>query len=231
MPEETFPVVELDKVRISTVFEGAPPAEVERQVTIPVEEELDALADIDVMTSTSSEGLSRVVLKLKAGTDVDDFLREARASLDQITELPESAESPELERLKTRFPVISLSLYGDVAAPFSMKIAEDAKRRLQQVPGIANVGIAGDREWEIWVEADPHVLAARQVSLAELTRALRENMQDLPGGSVTAKEGDILLRGLGTAPNVEALGRACAAQQRPKAENSSSRRSRSSREG
>ncbi len=206
LPQETFPVVDLDKVRVTTVFEGAPPAEVERQVTIPIEEELDGLADIDVMTSTSSEGLSRVMLKLKPNTDVDDFLREVRAALDQITELPEKAERPELERLKTRFPVISMSLYGDVAPSYLYGIAENAKRRLQQLPGIANVGIAGDRDWEIWVEADPYVLAARQVSLSELIQALRDNMQDLPGGSVTATEGDILLRGLGTAPNPEALG-------------------------
>jgi multidrug efflux pump subunit AcrB len=69
------------------------------------------------------------------------------------------------------------------------------------------VGIAGDREWELWVEADPRVLAARQVSLSELVRALRDNMQDLPGGSVAGTEGDILLRGIGTAPNIDALAR------------------------
>ena len=206
MPQETFPLVELDKVRVSTVFEGAPPAEIERQVTIPIEEELDGLSDIDVMTSTSSEGLSRVILKLKTGADADDFIREVRASLDQITDFPENAERPELERLKTRFPVISMSLYGDVAPRYLYEIAEDTKRRLQQISGVANVAIAGDREWEIWVEADPRVLAARQVSLAELTQALRDNMQDLPGGSVTATEGDILLRGLNTAPNVDTLG-------------------------
>ena len=206
MPQETFPVVELDKVRITTEFEGAPPAEVERQITIPIEEELDGLADIDVMTSTSGEGLSRVMLKLKAGTDVDDFMREVRAALDQITDLPDAAERSQLERLKTRFPVISLSLYGEVSPAYLYQLANDAKRRLQKVPGVANVGIAGDREWEIWVEVDPNILAARQVTLSDVTQALRNNMQDLPGGLVTASEGDIMLRGLGTAPNVDALG-------------------------
>ena len=153
--------MELDKIRVNTVFEGAPPAEIERQVTIPIEEELDGLADSDVMTSTSSEGLSRVVLKLKTGTDVEDFLREVRASLDQITDFQDNAE-----RLKTRFPVISMNLYGDVAPRYLYEVAEDTRRRLQQIPGIAHVAIAGDREWEIWVEAGPHVLVARQVSLS-----------------------------------------------------------------
>lgn len=205
MPQETFPVVDLDKLRITTVFEGAPPAEVERQVTIPVEEQLDGLADIDVMTSISSEGLSRIELKLKPGADVDDFLQDVRASLDQITDLPEKAERPELKRLKTWFPVISMSLYGDVAPAYLYQVAENAKDRLQQIPGVANVGIAGDRKWEIWVEADPYVLAARKVSLSELIAALRDNLRDLPGGSVSASEGDILLRGLGTAPDADAL--------------------------
>ena len=55
MPQEMFPVVEIDKVRITTEFEGAPPEEVESQVTIPIEEELDLLADIDVVSSESNE--------------------------------------------------------------------------------------------------------------------------------------------------------------------------------
>ncbi|MEW8395713.1 MAG: efflux RND transporter permease subunit, partial [Candidatus Thiodiazotropha sp.] len=58
MPQEMFPAVEQDKVRISTIFEGASPEEMERQVTLPIEQELDGLADIDVVSSTSSEGSS-----------------------------------------------------------------------------------------------------------------------------------------------------------------------------
>ena len=66
MPQEIFPTVDLDRVRISTIYEGAPPAEVERQVTIVIEEEIENLPDIDIITSDSSEGLSKVEIKLKA---------------------------------------------------------------------------------------------------------------------------------------------------------------------
>ena len=94
MPQEMFPVVEIDKVRISTEFEGAPPEEVESQITIPIEDELDALADIDVITSESNEGLSKIVIKLKPDTDVDEFMRDLRATVDAITDLPDEAERP-----------------------------------------------------------------------------------------------------------------------------------------
>ncbi len=206
MPQEMFPVVELDMVRIDTTFKGASPEEVERQVTLPIEEAFDGLADIDVMTSTSSEGLSRVVIKLKSGTNVDQFMRDAQSALDQITDLPEEADEPRLERLETRFPVISMSLYGDVAPGYLVDVADRVKRRLLEVPGVASVGAAGIRDWEIWVEVDPQILAARGVTLGEMTRALQRNLRDLPGGAIKARDGDILLRGQGVRPEPAAIG-------------------------
>ena len=203
MPQEMFPVIELDKVRISTVFEGASPEEVERQVTQPIEDEFDGIADIDEITSTSSEGVSSILIKLKAGADVDDFLREARDVLDRVTDLPELAKKPELARLKTRFPVVSMTLYGAVSTDYLADLADKLKPRLLQIPGVASVSVAGERERELWVIVDPEQLAARGVPLALVTQALRNNLRDLPGGAIKAHEGEVLLRGKGVAPDPE----------------------------
>jgi multidrug efflux pump subunit AcrB len=205
MPQEMFPVVELDAVSINVEFEGASPEEVESQVTIPVEEEFEGMAEIDVMTSTSSEGLSTTMIKLKPGTNVDQYMRDAQTALDQITDLPEEAEEPELVRLKTRFPVISMTLYGDVARGHLYDKADDIKQRMLQIPGVASVGVAGNREWEIWIEVDPYRLAAHAVSLGQVLVAVRGNLRDLPGGSLKAQEGDILLRGRGVPPDPEQI--------------------------
>ena len=204
MPQEMFPVVEIDKVRINTIFEGAPPEEVESQVTIPIEDELDLLADIDVVTSESNEGVSKIVIDLKPDANIDEFVRDLRSTVDAITDLPEESERPTITRLKTRFPVISISIYGDASAGTLVQTAKDIKSRLQQIDGVASVSIAGEREWELWIVVDPFVLSARNVSLAAVTIALRNNLRDLPGGSLKASEGDILLRGKGAAPNIEA---------------------------
>jgi multidrug efflux pump subunit AcrB len=205
MPEEMFPTIELDAVSIRVEFEGASPEEVERQITIPVEEEFDGMAEIDVMSSTSHEGMASVIIKLKSGTDVDQYMRDAQTALDQITDLPEEAEEPELVRLKARFPVISMTLYGDVARGYLYDLADDIKRRMLALPGVAAVGVAGDSDWEIWVEVDPYRLAARNVSLGQVITAIRGNLRDLPGGSLKAQEGDILLRGMGVAPEPESI--------------------------
>ena len=206
MPQEMFPIVNLDLVRIVTEYQGAPPEEIEKQITILIEEEIETLPDVDVVTSESSEGLSKIEVKLKTDTDVDDFLREVRSVVDAIDDFPLQAEIPEISRLKTRFPVISVTLYGSTQLGVLYETAENVRRDLLGISGVASVGIAGDQEWELWVIVDPHEMAARNVSLNEVQIALTENLQDLPGGSLQAAEGDILLRGMGVAPNAEAVG-------------------------
>jgi len=201
MPQEMFPNIELDAVSIEVEFEGASPEEVERQVVIPIEDQFDGMPDIDVMTSSSNEGMATILIKLKPDTDVDQFMRDAQTALDQITDLPDEAEEPELVRMKARFPVISLSLYGDVARGYLNDTAERIKQRMAQIPGVASVGAAGNREWELWVEVNPFVLAAHGVSLGQVLEAVRGNLRDLPGGSLKAHEGDIMLRGKGVAPD------------------------------
>ena len=204
--KKMFPIVDLDLVRITTEYEGAPPEEVEKQITILIEEEIETLPDVDVVTSESSEGLSKIEIKLKTDVDVDDFLREVRSVVDSIDDFPDQSELPEISRLKTRFPVISVTLYGNTDLGVLYETAEDVRRDLLGLPGVASVGIAGDQEWELWVVVDPHQMAARNVTLTEVQNALSQNLQDLPGGSLQAAEGDILLRGMGVAPNVKAVG-------------------------
>lgn len=205
LPQEIFPTLALDMVSITTEFEGASPAEVEQQITLPVEEEFEDGQDIDYITSISREGMSSVFIKLKPGSNVDDFMREARTNVDRISDLPDLAEEPELVRITAKFPVITLTLYGDIAKAELYDMAEDIRRELQLIPGVANIAMAGDRDWEIWVEVDPHELAAMGVPLEMINSALRNNLPDQPGGSIKSTEGDIRLRGKGVSPDPDQI--------------------------
>ncbi len=205
MPQEIFPLIELDIVTVRTDFEGASPEEVEQQITLPLEEEFEDSQDIDYISSSSNEGYSIIVIRLKSGSDVDNFMRDARTILDRVDNLPDLAEEPELHRIRTRFPVITLTLYGELADAELYAIAERARRQMIQVDGVASVGLAGDREWEIWVIVDPHELAALRVPLNQIILALKDNMRDQPGGTIKSSEGDIRLRGKGIAPDPEQM--------------------------
>ena len=198
MPEEMFPVVEKDAIKIITKYDGASPEEVEKQVTIPIEDTLDNLQDIDYYYSKSNEGSSNVTLRLKPEADVDEILRTVRDLTDAIDGFPEEADEPEITRVKTRFPVISVSIYGNTRQSLLFSQAKNIKQKIMQLDGIAGVGIAGNRDDEIWVVIDPSIISAKKISTREIISALKSNVRDLPGGSVKAVEGDILLRGLGS---------------------------------
>ena len=67
--------------------------------------------------------------------------------------------------------------------------------------------MAGERDWELWVIVDPQVMAARKVSLSLVINAFKNNLRDLLGGLLRAAEGDIMLRGIGLAPDVKSIER------------------------
>ena len=205
LPQEVFPVVDLDMVSIKTKFDGASPAEVEEQVTLTIEEEFEDSQDIDFISSTSREGSSSIVIKLKPGADVDNFMRDTRTLLDRINNLPDAAEEPELKRIRTRFPVITLTLFGDLSKAQLYEYSDEARRKIQQIKGVASIGMAGDQDWEIWVEVDPHKLAALNIPLEQINAALKNNLIDQPGGSIKSSEGDIRLRGEGVQPEPEKI--------------------------
>ncbi|MFL2549415.1 MAG: efflux RND transporter permease subunit [Gammaproteobacteria bacterium] len=198
MPEEMFPVVEKDAIKIITKYDGASPEEVEKQVTISIEDTLDNLQDVDFYYSKSSESVSAITLRLKPEADVDELLRTVRDLVDAIDGFPEEADDPEISRVKTRFPVISVSIFGETRQSLLFANAKKMKQKIMQLDGVAGVGIAGNRDDEIWVIINPSVISAKQVSTKEIISALKNNIRDLPGGSVKATEGDILLRGLGS---------------------------------
>ncbi len=205
-PQEIFPVIPMDKIEIATSFEGASPSEVERQVTLSIEEEVNDLPDIKNITSTSREGSSNIRIELLENADVDDMLQRVRDEVQAMDNLPEAADDPLVTRIKSPHPLINVSVYGEVSE-FRLQLqAEELRRQLLTVPGVSEIRFTtGDRDWEMWVQIDPRQLAALGVSLEEVRRALRDNLSDTPGGTIYAQEGDILLRGYG-AKDLEAIG-------------------------
>ena len=205
MPQEMFPVIESDRVSIKTEYEGAPPVEVERQLTILIEDEVGDITEIDELQSVSLEGDSRIYLSLKPNVNVDEVVRDVEIEVDSIQDFPDDVETPRISRIKTNFPVISVSVYGDVSEAELIRGGEIVKQALQKINGVGGVDITGDRDTEVWVIVDPHEIAAMKVSLTEIRNALSANLSDRPGGSLSALEGDIQLRGMSVADNVQAV--------------------------
>ncbi len=194
MPREVFPDFSLGSVVVTTLYPGASPEDVERLVTLPLEDELESLDGLDEMSSTSREGVSTIALKLRAGADARTFLDDVRTAVDRDHGFPAEVEEPEIREVKSEFPAIAVLVYGTASEPELREYAEDLKRRLERVAGVSSVQLTGTREPRIWVEVDPAALERHGLTLEQVGAAVGARSRDLPLGSLSTGGGEVLLR-------------------------------------
>ncbi|MCH7895916.1 MAG: efflux RND transporter permease subunit [candidate division NC10 bacterium] len=208
MPRELFPEFSRQAVQIVTTFLGASPEEMEKLITAPIEEEVAEIDGLDELLSVSQEGRSQILLKFQPDTDMNRALSDVRAALDNVTDLPQEAKEPEVHEVKSIFPVITVSLAGDIDEATLRDMAKDLRDDLRRIPGVSRVRILGTRERQIWVEVDPARLDEYRISLDDVRAAIAAHNRNVPGGTMKTSRGEILIRTLGEAagaPEVERI--------------------------
>src|SRR5437763_6653914 len=157
LPIAAFPELADPQVQVITLFPGHAAEEVERQVTLPVEQEMNGLPGLVRMHSFSLFGLSFVVLTFDAGTDLYFARQQASERLAQV-DVPEGVK-PTLGPLSTPTgEIYRYTLVGDGYTPMQLRELEDwvMERHLKQVPGVADVVSFGGfvKQYQVQVEAD-----------------------------------------------------------------------------
>lgn len=207
MHRELFPEFSRQAVQVVTIFLGTSPEEVEKLITAPIEEEMAEIDDLDELLSVSQEGRSEILLKFQPDTDMNRALSDVRAALDNVVNLPEEAEKPEVREVKSQFPVITVSLAGDIDEATLRDMAKDLRDDLRRISGVAAVRILGIRERQIWVEVDPARLEQYRISLDDIRAAIAAHNRNVPGGTMKTPRGEILVRTLGETAGAEEVER------------------------
>ncbi|MCA9395116.1 MAG: efflux RND transporter permease subunit [Candidatus Omnitrophica bacterium] len=186
MQREAFPAVDYDIVTVTTIWPGAPTEDVEKFVTIPLEEEISSISGLEEMDSSSDEGLSTIGITLDPGVkDKRKVVNDIQRAVDRVRNLPAGAEDPEVFELASReIPVIEISLSGGESEQHRREYAESLKDELLDLEGVSQVREIGWRDYEYWVEVDPHRLTEYHVSMQEIMDALRTRNVTVPGGQL-----------------------------------------------
>ena len=144
LPLELFPSIQIEMVTITTAFQGASAEDVEQLITIPIEDEINNLSGIKVIRSQSSEGRSYVVAELETGENTQKLAQDIRSEVAKIRgKLPDDIEEPIIKELKASFPLINVSIAGDVPKEILRNYALDLKDRLKLVSGVDNIVSSG----------------------------------------------------------------------------------------
>ncbi len=192
--KETNPEFELNMVQIRVPYLGAAPQEVEEGVVIKIEEAIQDLQGIKRIRSTSREGSGTVIVEVDPGAELTQVLSDVKLRVDAISSFPALTENPVISKLEATRPVVMIALNGDLNELTRKKLGNEIRDELLQLPSVNNVVFFGNRPYEISIEVSEHTLREYGLTMSEISQAIRNSSIDMPGGTIKADSGDILLR-------------------------------------
>lgn len=190
IPIQLTPTVDKPQIRVTTLWPGALPLEVERQIIQEQEDQLKALEGLESIESTSSAGQGQILMTFKIGTDTDTALLDVSNRLEQVPRYPDGALKPAVRAAgaDTDFIAFFLLMHIDRDAaeePVSHELdfVEDVVApEFERVPGVAAVNLFGGQRHEMQFLADPVKLAARKITISQLADALDRENANVSGG-------------------------------------------------
>lgn len=200
VPKESSPDVAIPFIYVAVTLEGISPEDAERLLIRPLETELSNLKGLKEMRSIASEGHGSVILEFSAGFESEKAYRDVQDKVDQaVQKLPASADKPIVKEINVAlFPIINVLLAGPLPEREMLLIARDLKTRLENVSGVLEVKIAGDREDLLEVIVDLSVLETYQLTLFDVINLINSNNQLIAAGSLEGEQGKLTLKIPGT---------------------------------
>jgi len=197
---DLFPRLDFPIISITTTLRGASPEVMDIDVTDKIEEAINTINGVKSITSTSQEGISRVIVEFELERDIDIALQDVREKVAaKRRALPDDVDEPVISKVDPDAnPIIWLNIAGNkTIGELSNYAQEDLKERLQRIEGVGAVSAAGVRERQARVWLNQTLMRAHQVTYQDVAAALgRENIE-LPGGRIesSTKEYSIKIKG------------------------------------
>jgi hydrophobic/amphiphilic exporter-1 (mainly G- bacteria), HAE1 family len=194
---DRFPEIEFPLVSVTTVLPGASPEIVDASITNIVEGSVNSVPGIDFIQSTSSPGVSQVLVTFNLAKDIDVAFNEVQAKVNQVLrELPEDADPPVVAKVEAGASAIMwLSLQGDRTLQQLNQYANNVvRKRLETIDGVGEVQIGGRRARTIRVEVDLDRMAALGVVAGDVRNAFASEHVQYPGGFLVSGETEALVK-------------------------------------
>ncbi|MCC7123308.1 MAG: efflux RND transporter permease subunit, partial [Acidobacteria bacterium] len=180
----------------------------EELVTRPIEQAVSAVAGLERVESTSSEGNANVRLNFVWGTDLAEAADDVRTRIDRVRgRMPEDADPPTIFKFDSNsMPIMGIGVEGDYDAVTLRELAQnDLSPRLERVPGVASVTIDGGLRRQIRIDLSREKITALNLSPDRVVQILRTENQNIPLGEVNDATRTLLLRSPGQFANLEEI--------------------------
>lgn len=196
IPKESRPSIEFPQIVVTSIYPGASPSDVESTVSQVIEQEISSINGIDEMRSTSSEGVSTVIVEFTPDVETDKAYREVNRAVDRAQpDLPDAVEEPLVDEVNTdEFPIMTINLAGSYSLARLKEVGEDLQDDLEGISGVLEANLIGGLTREVQVNADLSALKTYNVSFNTLINTIQQENTNIPGGSIDVDRLNYLVR-------------------------------------
>ena len=187
LPKESYPEIQQPVVYIGTPHPGNSPVDMENLITRPIEKEINAIADVDNIKSTSVQDYSTIIVEFTPQTEIEDALTKVKDAVDRAKpELPTDLESdPNVFEMNfSEFPVMNINLSGNYSIEELNDHAEYLEDKIEKLGEISKVEIRGVDEKEVRINVDPFQMEARNINFGDIENAISAENITLSGGNL-----------------------------------------------
>ncbi|NGP75251.1 efflux RND transporter permease subunit [Balneolaceae bacterium YR4-1] len=196
IPKESSPDITIPNIMVITTYPGVSPEDMESLITRKLEDELGGISDVKTMTSTTSEGYSNINMEFNSDVNIEDALQKVREKVDLAKpELPQDSEDPIIQEINfSEFPIMQVNISGEYGLVQLKEIAEDIQDRIETIPSVLEVNLAGGLEREVKVDVDLPKLKYYGLTFADLIAAIQQENVTIPGGTIDVGTKKFLVR-------------------------------------
>lgn len=191
IPKEADPDVQIPVLYVTMHHDGVSPEDAERLLLRPMEQELRSIEGVKEMSSQSYQDGASVTLEFYSDVEIDEALADVRERVDIAkSELPDDTDDPEVHEVNlSLFPVLVVTLSGDVPERALLRMARDLKDSIEGLPAVLEANLAGDREELVEFIIDPMKIEAYRLKGLDIVTLVRNSNALVAAGAVDTGSG------------------------------------------
>ena len=204
IPKEARPDVNVPIIYVSMSLKGISPEDAERLLVRPMEAEVKSIEGVKEIRSSAFQGGANVLMEFEAGFNADLALADVREKVDIAkADLPDDVDEPRVEEVNlSLFPIIIVTLGGEVPERSLLKIGRDLQEKIEGISSVLEANIGGDRDEQVEIVIDPFLVDSYGLDPRKVLDAISRSNRLIAAGSLDGAKGSFAVKVPGLFENV-----------------------------
>ena len=196
-----YPSVDNPIISVSCSYPGANADVIENQITEPLEQNINGIPGIRSLSSTSSQGSSRITVEFELSVDLETAANDVRDKVSRAQRyLPRDCDPPTVSKADADAnPILMVAISSDKRSLLEISEIADltVKEQLQTIPDVSSVEIWGEKKYSMRLWIDPIKMAGYGITPMDVKNAVDRENVELPSGSIEGNVMELSIRTLG----------------------------------